>query len=349
MANKVVRVSDDAGVNWHKLPGNSAELSNEAEQTPDSVFGQTYESNEAGLITWAISANAYFKGFAGYLAKIMKTTASNAMTTEATTLESTRIYRITNAARRIMNRAVATVVFDNAVDHTADIEWIDYLFGRVKFKDSYTVTGAVTITGAYFTTAQLGKGRSYTLTMTDASVDNTDFATAQANSGHRTFEPGMRTVALEMGGVFDINQALRAAVVARSEVIIEIDPAGNGQSIARGFFKLVNDGQSGDVGALEEETVNAVLTVPAVDILHRPFGWLHTSTTLSTSVQKCLNAWLNRTSIRVQYLPNGTTGGSPLDGVDGTAVISDMSLSGGLSDMNTFTVDFQGSGALTAV
>src|SRR5688572_20290128 len=112
MANKVVRVSDDAGVNWHKLPGSEAEFSNEAEQTPDTVFGQTYESNEAGLITWGITANAYFKGFAGYLAKILKTGTATAMTTEATTLESTRIYRITNAARRIMNRTATTNVFD---------------------------------------------------------------------------------------------------------------------------------------------------------------------------------------------------------------------------------------------
>jgi hypothetical protein len=349
MANKIVRVSDDAGATWHRLPGNSAEFTNEAEETPDTIFGQTYQSNEAGLITWGITANAYFKGFAGYLAKILKTTTSNAMTTEATTLESTRIYRITAPTRRIMNRLVTTNVFDNGVNQNANVEWIDYLFGRVKFRDSYTVTGAVTITGAYWSTTQLGKGRTYTLTMTDETVDNTDFATAQANGGHRTFEPGLRTAALELGGVFDINQALRAALVDRSEVIIEIDPAGNGSTLFRGYFKLTNEGQSGDVGALEEETITASLSVPAVDNLYRPFGVVHSSTTLSMGVQKCLDAYMNRTGIRVQYLPNGTVGGSPLDGADGTAYIRDISLSGGLSDMNTFAVEFQGSGAITAV
>lgn len=346
---KAIRVSSD-GITFYKLPGNTGSFSVDGDEIEDTIFGQSYRSNEAGLINWAVSANALYKGFAGYLAKILRTGTSTSMTAEAMTLESGQIYMITDTTKEIWNRNAAFVVEDNNVDVTEHVEWFDYLFGRIKFADAYSVTGPVTVTGAYFPTTQLGRGQSYTLTMQAEAVDETDYATAQGNDGHYVFTPGLRTAALEIQGVFNSTEDSKTKLTDREEYVVEIDPAGDGKSIIRGFFKYVSASQEGDVGALEEESISLSLSVPDDDLLYRPIGWRHgPDTMLSQAVRTLLDGWINETLVHVQYLPSGATGQSPLDGIQGEAVVTDISMEGGLSDMNSFTVDLQGSGAYTKV
>lgn len=342
---KRVRLSDDNGTNWYTLPGSSAELQSEAGEIEDTIFDQAFESTQTGLISWTVQANSYYKGFAGYVAKILKQGASTAMTAEATTLVTGKTYQITNALHRIMNRNVTTTVLDNAIAvSAANILNIDYLFGRVTFVGSYTPTGPITITGAWFATTVVGCANSFTLTQTSEAIDTTCMDTAQANSGHRVYEGGLKTVSLELQGVYKAANAFLAALIARTELIIEINPDGSSKSVARGYFKPVNTGQSGDVGDLEQETISFNLAVPDQALLPYPFHWQHdVTTTLNTAIVKALAAWENNTVIDVQYLPDGTTGWK------GDCVVTDISLSGGLEDMNEFTVNVQGSGALVAV
>src|SRR3990172_7175042 len=227
---KKIKLSDDAGSTYSELPGSTGEFSVESEQIEDTVFGQTFQSNTPGLISWGVTANGIFKGFAGYLAEIKKQGTPTAFTAEACALESGQIYKISDATKEIWDRSQTLTFYDTAVDKTAFVEWVDYLFGRVKFLDSYTVTGAVTATGKYLPTAAIAKGNSYTLTMSADTNDTSDFDTCQGNGGYKTFAPGLRTVQLEMGGVFDATEALAADLAARSELIIEVDPAGDGSS-----------------------------------------------------------------------------------------------------------------------
>ena len=65
---KTVDLSDDNGVQWHSLPGGTGELTSEAASIDDTIFGQTYQSNQPGLIGWTVTANGLYKGFAGYVA-----------------------------------------------------------------------------------------------------------------------------------------------------------------------------------------------------------------------------------------------------------------------------------------
>ena len=212
---------------------------------------------------------------------------------------------------------------------------------------AYTVTGAITITGSYFPTSVLGTANNYSLTQTADAIDSTDFATAQANGGFRTHNPGLRTVNLELTGFYALSNAFAASLEARSELIIEINPDGNLKSLARGFFKASSHGQDGDVGALEEETVSFTLNVPdpsGTNPPEIPFGWQHESdTTLSTALQKALTSWLDETKLDYRYLSDGVNGDS------GTGVLTDISLSGGLETMNEFSISVQGDGDLTVV
>lgn len=339
---KTVQVSDDNGSNWYTLPGNSGSFNNESTPITDTIFGQTWSSEEIGLISWQCEAQAYFKGFAGYQATVKKAGTATAMTGEAMTLVSGKTYQVTDAAKRLLDRNDTFVVYDNGVDHTADVASYNYLMGEVTFDSSYTVTGPVTIDGDYLPLSDLGTGNAFTLTQSADAVETSDFATVQGNGGFRTFQPGLRTAQIELSAFYTIAADLRADLQARDEVIIEINPDGNSKSLARGFFKVVNEGQSGDVGALEEESITFSLNVPSSDYV--PFDWHHESdTTLHQSIQICLDAFLNETEIDVQYLYDGT------NGVKGDCIVTDTSLSSGLDAMNEFSVSFQGTGATTDV
>ena len=342
MAAKSVQMSDDNGVTWYTLPGSQGSFSVDGDSLDDTVFGQTYKSNFPGILSWKVEANAIYKGIAGYSATIKQTGTTTAMTTEACTLVSGKTYRITNTAKRVIDPAVTPTVFDNAVNRTTEVLEIDYLMGTVTFKNTYTVTGAVTITGSYFPMVTLGKAKTWDLKQTAELIDNSDLATAQANGGYNVYTPGLRTVTLDLKSFYAVTSGLRAAITGRTTVLIEINPDGAGKSIARGFFKATSESQSGDVGALEEESTTFVLNVPSSSYV--PFNWYQDATsTLHTSLQRSLTSWLNQTVIDVQYLYDGT------NGVKGDAVVTDISLSGGLNAMNTFSVGFQGSGVITAV
>lgn len=341
---KRVRVSDDVGVTWNTLSGNTASINFKADSQDDTVFGQNYKSSQTGAISWSISANSVFKGFAGYVAKILKAGTSTVMTDEPMALVSGKTFRITNTAKRVINRAVTIVVKDNGTTvSAANILSFDYLYGKVTFVSGYTVNGSITITGAYFPLVSIGCANEFTLTQTSETIDNTCMDTVQANGGHRTFEPGLKTVALELSGIYKSTNGFLASLIARSEVVIEIGPDGSNIAVARGFFKPMETSQDGDVGALEQNNIKYELSVPDDDKLVYPFHWdIGAGTTLNLGVQKCIASWEASSVLKVAYLPDGVTG------VQGDAIITDLSLSGGLESMSTFTVDFQGSDATAA-
>lgn len=352
MAAKKIQISSDGGSTWLDLPGSTGSFSSEAEEIDDTILGQTFKSNDVGMQGWNVSSDGIFKGFSGYLAELKQVGTPTTMTAEAMTLLSGDTFEIGDAAKAIWDRSSGIVIDDDATPVAdADILSIDYLFGRVTFVSGYT-PGTITVDGDYYPTAAAGCSNSYNLTMNAESIDTSCFNTAQANDGTRTFDSGLRTVSLELTGIYDASEAFKTILTNREEIIIEIDPAGDGSSIARGFFKLTTAGQSGAVGALEEETLNFTLSVPyETPSVTTPFGWDHAAgTTLAPSIQAVLNAWENElNTYEVRYLPTGAAGASPLDGIEGAFVATDVSLSGGLSNMNTFTMELMGNGQYTIV
>lgn len=344
MAAKRVRISAD-NVTFYTLPGNTAELSNENGELADTIFGQNFSSSESGVGSWTITSNALYKGFAGYIVDLRKSGTSTAMVAEATTqIGATKSYRITAGSKRIIDPYVAVVVKDNAVAVDADdIESIDYMAGIVTFDAGLTVTGPVTIDANYLPTAEIAGSRDFTLTMTSEAKDVTDIPTAKANGGFRTFEPGLNTASIEMNGIQKSANDNIANLIAREPIVIQINPDNAGKSIATGIFKYLSQNQSGDVGAVEEESVTLNLNVPDNEAMKAPFTWQHTNdTTLNQGIRILLDAWLNQTMVYVEYLPDG------LAGHTGQAVVTDCSMSGGLEAMNEFSVTLQGSGAVTA-
>ena len=353
MAAKKIQISNDGGSTYNDLPGSQGSFNVAGEPIDDTILGQTYSSSEIGLLGWGISSDGIWKGFAGYVAKLLKIGSATVADGESFTLVSGKIYAIDDSTREIWDRSDTVVVYDGVTDVTAEVEFIDYLFGRITFKSTYTIIGAITADVSFYAMSAIGKANSYTMTMSAEEIDESDFATVQSNSGYRIFKPGLRTVGVELGGIFDATEALAADVQARTELIIEVDPAGDGSSIARGFFKAADTGQSGSVGGLEEESVNFALTVPdetAGPIVETPFNWRHTNTTMNQALQDVITSWLGElNTYDVRYLPQGAIGQTPNDGKEGNIMLTDISLSGGLDSMNVFNIEMKGTGAVTTV
>lgn len=334
---KRIQVSPTGAAPWFTFPGNKGELTDEASAIKDTIYGQDFDSTQTGMINWSITTNGLYKGFAGYVAKILKSGTPTALTDEATTNLSGNIYQITDTTKRILDRFTAVVVKDGSTTLVAGEDYtIDYLFGTVTLTDA--PAGAVTISGKYLPMTQVAKANGFTLTQTANANNNSVYETAQANGGYNTYEYGLRTVSLSLKGIYASSNQFRQLLAARSEMIIEINPDGSSKSVARGFFKAMNTGQSGDVGDLEEQTLNFSLAVPDQEDISLPFAWKFASdSTLSRAVREAILAWQAGTLIDVNYLENGTTG------TTGEAVITDLSLTGGLDAMNEFSVKFQGS------
>jgi len=341
---KTISVSAD-DITYAGLPGSSGDFNVEGEGLDDTIFGQSFSSSETGLMSWTVSANAYWKGFAGYTATIKKTGTSTVMTGEAMSVVAGQEYQVDAPAKEVFDRATTIVVLDGVTDVTDEVETISYLYGKVTFVGTYSVVGAITIDGAYLPLEAYGKAQEFTLTQAAESVDTTDFDTAQSNGGFRTFNPGLRQVSLDLSGFFATANAFKALLAAREETVIEISPDGAGASMCRGFFKPMTTGQSGDVGGNETETVTFELSVPYVaGSAITPFDWAHTASSgIPDGVKTCLDAWEAETAIYTKYLHDGTNGWK------GTTVITDFSLSSGLSAMNEFSFSGQGSGEYTVV
>ena len=340
---KTVSVSTDDST-YYTLPGSTADFNYEVSTATDTVFGQVFNSEFPTLISWSSSSDGFYKGVAGYAVTFNKSGTSTAMTGEAMSLVSGKTYSIDDATKDVWDHTATFTVYDGGVDHTADVESIDHLFGRVTFASAYTVTGAVTVDGSYLPMTSVGTAREYSLSMTTDAIDTTDFATADGNGGFMTNTPGLLSVSLDASGFFNTSNGFKTLLTNRSELVVEINPDGNDLSIARGFFRAGTTGQTGDVGGNEDESVTFVLNVPDDSDVVTSFKWLHDSTsTLNQGIQNITTQWQNQGQIYVKYLHDGTNGWK------GLTTITDCSLSDSVDGIPTFSFSFAGDGAPTAV
>ena len=346
MTAKTISVRRDALDPWLILPGSTGELSEESASADDSIFGTNFTSMQPTLISWTVNANAYFKGFPGYQASLRRAGTAVSMVAEPTALVGNGYY-IIDRDRSLLDRNAPVIVNDDgvAVD-PEDIEYIDYLQGGVVFVSGYVVTGPVTITADYRPTTAICFAQTFSLTQTADTENVTDFCSAQNNNGHAVFRYQRQTVELSLDGFYNVNAAYSSDLITRDEVIIEINPDGEGKSVARGYFKCTSTGQSGDVGNTETQNATYMLFVPEGVV--KPFTWYHdTTSSIPAAVKAVLDGWEDRAIMQVRYEPESLPGQTAVIRT-GDVLISDVSMESGVEDINTFTVNLQGSGELSA-
>lgn len=341
MGAKRIQISPDDST-YNDLPGPSGSRSLNGEEITDTILGQSFQSTEAGLLTWSIDSSAYYKGFAGYVATVKRAGTSTSVTGESMSQLEGQTYMIDDFSKSLWDQGATVTVYDNSSDVTDQVDNINHLFGKVTFQDGYTVTGPVTVDCSYYPLNDIAKAGSLSLTMSAETKDESDRPTVQDNGGFRVYSMGLRTVSAEIGAFYDTSNTFFTDLKDRAQIIIEINPDGNQKSVARGYFRMVTDELSGDVGALEEESLTFNLSVQDAD--QTPFDWYHTSdTTLPQAIKDLLDAWEAQGTCWAKYLPDGTNGWK------GEVVPTDMSLESALNGMNEFSATMQGTGELTSV
>ena len=188
----------------------------------------------------------------------------------------------------------------------------------------------------------------------------TDDDDPDARGGFMLYSPGLRTVGLSMSGVtvptrkFSSELDFRQALLDREELLIEVNPdgiaVGTGDDDGVGFrswMKFASASEEGDVGQTQTTSLEFTLTVPYDEEIPTPVALVGNIKRLPEAVLDAVDSWLNEEyQNEVRYLPSGSTDGT---GIEGKVVISDLTLSGGLTAMNVFNVEMMGNGRYKSV
>lgn len=341
---KLVQVADLSETAWYTAPGDSADLEESKDSEEDTIFGQAWTSQQPTLNSWTLSTNARYRGFAGYKSAVRRSGTPTAFTGVPLSQEDGQTYIVDSISDTPWDWNSDIVIEDNATTvDDADIVEIDPLFGRVVFADDYTVTGPVTASGDRFPLSTFGKANTFDLTQNADTTETTSFEEAATNGGWMTMRPTLRSAELSLTAFYREDTDFTTPLRDNEQFVIELDPAGNGESLARGIFRVSSESNSGDVGGDEETSVDFVLSVPNG---FRPFSWYHESTTnIPDALKLLLDSWTQGDNVKARYLPLGQDN----EGRKGEGVITDISMSSDVNGLVEFDVSLEGSGKLDKI
>lgn len=332
---------------WAILPGSTADFNVEQGEAEDTIFGASYTSNQTTITGWSISANAYYRGFAGYNSTIKKSGTPTVFTGQSmspTSRDDEFIIDDQSLTPWNYNNDVTVNVNGTPADPD-NIESIDPMFGRVVFAAGVVdeVYDVVTVTGEYLPLTAFGNAYSFDLTQNSDTTETTSFEIAQGNGGYSTHRPTLRTVSLSLSAFYRATNDFLDLLQTRDDFVVEINPDGNDKSIARGVFRVSSESNSGDVGGDEETTVELVLAVPEGYV---PFSWYHEpDTTMPDGLLTILDAFVFQDNLEVRYLPEGPGG----LGKEGEVVLTDASISSEVEGIVEASFDATGTGPFTQI
>lgn len=219
---------------------------------------------------------------AGYLSTVFLVGPSTAMTGEATALVSGKTYRLTNTAHRILNPSVAVVVKDNGVVvGAANIAARDYLFGQVTFVAGYTVTGPVTIDGAFYTLMALPGAFDAKLSRKNDMKDATVYAQGDAQKRRAATLMDCELALKGRGTGFEDydtttvgTQNVQTLAANGTPTLIQLDPGSSNTWVHRGWYILEDIQDMAPLDDLVEYDLLAQAAPQGATSIDRAgFGW----------------------------------------------------------------------------
>lgn len=340
---KLIQVSLD-DVTYSTLPGSSGEISIETSDNNNTIYGGVFSSSLPGVKDYTFSGNAWLRQTPGFMATVKRAGVTTVFTDEAMELVSGKQYKITDATKNLWDFEAAVTVYDDAVAvDDADIEEIDYMFGRVVFAAGYTVSGPVTVDGSYRPVASFGCANNVSLTQNAEATLSSCFEITQAENGFNTYDSGLKTVSVELSGFYRETNDFLAILSSYDQIILEIDWDGNGETVCRGVFNVQSTSQNGDVGQQEEFSATFNLFVPE-DVL--PFSWYFgPDSKMSQGMKDIINSWVTRQDLFFKYFPTGENG----KGYRGQTIVTDASMSTAVDSIGELTLSAQGNGELIEI
>jgi hypothetical protein len=175
-----------------------------------------------------------------------------AVTGEPAALVSGKTYRITDAARRVIDwRTAVTVEDDGAAVAASDIESIDYLHGRVTFAAGYTPTTPITLDYSYVPRLRFAEAHNVDQTIERAKIVSTVFTPGVTNPSETSFA-GLLTFSATIGTLSPLRtdldpdgDGLVVATVVQSGAVIYFEDEDKGRRVV-GKLHSASDSASVD-------------------------------------------------------------------------------------------------------
>lgn len=163
----------------------------------------------------------------------------------------TKGYKIDSTSKDIWNQDATTTIYDNGSPVSdSNIDYIDYLFGVVKFIDSYSVTGSITADGEYYATMSvLTNAHDHTFSLTNNVLDVTDYTT----DGYKTRINGIKEVNLDVSRFYTGSlDNLEDIVLDKETIVLEFKPNSSSNLVFRGFFIAESEDLSASIDDIED-------------------------------------------------------------------------------------------------
>jgi len=188
-------------------------------------------------------------GVAGYVFRVKKSGASTGFTGETASNTTGNTWVIDDTNKNLFDRSLAVNFYDNGVlIDSADIDSIDYLFGKVTFTG--VKSGPITIDGSYIPLVDIASAKETTLNLTSAILDNT----AINNTGYHSKTYGVHDVSVSVTRFYDYNEDFASILNARQPLVIDVTP--NPNKSYRGWFVMESNEISLDIDSLEDQSIS---------------------------------------------------------------------------------------------
>lgn len=164
-------------------------------------------------------------GTPGRRAVVKVSGAPVVITNEATTnLGDDKTYRITNAAKRVLDpyAAVTVKIGGSAMAPNGADPWkLNRLTGTVTFAAANGSRGSVTVDGSYLPLATVVRCRSYAWNISASNADDTDFDTAWTDNGFTRRVQTLKDMSGTLSGKWSTDLSLTNALLNATFVVLE--------------------------------------------------------------------------------------------------------------------------------
>ncbi len=188
---------------------------------------------------------------AAYATEVYSAGAPVIINGEPTTSLGNGQFQISDASRRVLSPSHEVSAYDDQGD-PLKINKLYLATGVIEVDGAPSV---VTIDGAFVTLSLFAGSKSYSYELNGDVLETTSFDFTSQNGGFRTRCYGLEDITVSISRYDDLARQFALSKLNRESVYLEIR-IGGGAEILQGWFAVENSSLSGDIGSLEEESLN---------------------------------------------------------------------------------------------
>lgn len=151
------------------------------------------------------------------------TGAAVAFTAEAcTTITANTVYQITNATKRVWDRAAAITVKKDGVAQAATLYTLNRLTGTVTFLADIGAGHVITLDGQYLPLSNAAEAKSFSYKLMRELLDSTSYDSATTDQGFKRKDVGLYDASGTLGQWVSVDRYFETALIQGDPVVVEL-------------------------------------------------------------------------------------------------------------------------------